>query len=89
MFHYFKIPYITCTIFTKISTINILDPIFNRTLFLKFSPSPRPARLFELLYWHMYQPLKGRRALGKLDLYTQSLQASPSHETMKYPFHGP
>jgi hypothetical protein len=43
MLHYFKIPYFTCTIFQNLPTMNILDPIFYRTLFLKFSPvnSPR------------------------------------------------
>jgi hypothetical protein len=37
MFHYFKIPYFTCTFFTKF-TMNILDPTFYRTLFYNFRP---------------------------------------------------
>ena len=36
MFHYFKIPYFTCNCFTNLPTMNILDPIFYRTLFYDF-----------------------------------------------------
>jgi hypothetical protein len=51
MFHYFKIPYFTCKILQNLPTMNILDPIFYRTLFYDFRPviSPR-ARCFELKY---------------------------------------
>ena len=41
MFHYFKTPYIICTIFLQyiyIYTMNILDPILYRMLFLQFPP---------------------------------------------------
>jgi hypothetical protein len=36
MFHYFKIPYFTCNFLQNLPTMNILDPIFYRTLFYDF-----------------------------------------------------
>ena len=37
LFHYFKIPYFTCTFFLQnLPAMNILDPIFHGTLFYDF-----------------------------------------------------
>jgi hypothetical protein len=43
MFHYFKIPYFTCKFFTQFIYNEYIDPIFYRTLFLKFSPVNPPS----------------------------------------------
>jgi hypothetical protein len=37
MFHYFKIPYFTCTFLQDLPTMNILDPIFNARYFTIFA----------------------------------------------------
>ena len=42
MFHYFKIPYITCTFLQNLSTMNILDPIFYCTVVSNFFASAPP-----------------------------------------------
>jgi hypothetical protein len=42
MFHCFKIPYFTCNFLQNLPTMNILDPIFYRTLFYDFCPVISP-----------------------------------------------
>jgi hypothetical protein len=38
MFHYFKIPYLHVMFLQNLPTMNILDPIFYRTLFYDIRP---------------------------------------------------
>jgi hypothetical protein len=58
MFHYFKIPYFTCTFLQDLPTMNILDPIFNRTLFHDFRQwIPRALALYIIL-WRAKRLLK-------------------------------
>jgi hypothetical protein len=42
MFHYLKTPYFTCNFLQNLPTMNILDPIFYRTLFYDFRPVISP-----------------------------------------------
>jgi len=43
MFHYFKIPYFTCTFLQNLPTMNILDPILLSHVVLRFSPVISPS----------------------------------------------
>jgi hypothetical protein len=42
MFHYFKIPYFTCKVFTKFTYNEYIGPYFLSHVVLRFSPSDLP-----------------------------------------------
>jgi hypothetical protein len=45
MFHYFKIPYFTCHVFTKFTYNEYIGPYFLSHVVLRFSPSDLPGGL--------------------------------------------
>ena len=45
MFHYFKIPYFTCNVFTKFTYNEYIGPYFLSHVVLRFSPSDLPGVL--------------------------------------------
>jgi hypothetical protein len=45
MFHYFKIPYFTCKVFTKFTYNEYIGPYFLSHVVLQFSPSDLPEKL--------------------------------------------
>jgi hypothetical protein len=49
MFHYFKIPYFTCKVFTKFTYNEYIGPYFLSHVVLRFSPSDLPGAVTTLI----------------------------------------
>jgi hypothetical protein len=60
MFHYFKIPYFTCTFFTKFTYNEYIGPYFLSHVFLRFSPVVSPRWWTDVVHTHF------RRKVGEL-----------------------